>query len=140
MLRILSKALLIIAVAFSVLCPRLPAQQLAKRLILKDGSYQLATKYEVKGDRVRYYSAERGDWEELPKELVDWPATDKFEKDRATGAPPPEAVAIDKEAEAERKAEEAKMPQVAPGLRLPEDEGVFLLDTFQGQPQLNEIQ
>ena len=118
----------------------LSAQQLAKRLILKDGSYQLATKYEVKGDRVRYYSAERGDWEELPKELVDWPATDKFEKDRATGAPPPEAVAIDKEAEAERKAEEAKMPQVAPGLRLPEDEGVFLLDTFQGQPQLNEIQ
>jgi hypothetical protein len=116
------------------------AQQLAKRLILKDGSYQLATKYEVKGDRVRYYSAERGDWEELPKELVDWPATDKFEKDRATGAPPPEAVAIDKEAEAERKAEEAKMPQVAPGLRLPDDEGVFLLDTFQGQPQLNEIQ
>jgi hypothetical protein len=127
---------------FVVLCfsSFLAAQQLAKRLILKDGSYQLATKYEVKGDRVRYYSAERGEWEELPKDLVDWAATDKFEKDRATGAPPPEAVAIDKEAEAERKAEEAKMPQVAPGLRLPEDEGVFLLDTFQGQPQLNEIQ
>lgn len=126
----------------SLLClpTLLHAQQLAKRLILKDGSYQLATKYEVKGDRVRYYSAERGDWEELPKDLVDWPATDKFQKDRATGVPPPEAVAIDREAEAERKAEEAKMPQVAPGLRLPDEEGVFLLDTFQGHPQLNQIQ
>jgi hypothetical protein len=126
----------------SLLClpPILHSQQSAKRLILKDGSFQLATKYEVKGDRVRYYSAERGEWEELPKDLVDWAATDKFEKDRATGAPPPEAVQIDKEAEAERKAEEAKSPQVGPGLHLPDDEGVFLLDMFQGQPQLDEIQ
>jgi hypothetical protein len=130
---------LVLAFLFS-LTASAHAQQLAHRLILKDGSYQLVSKYEVKGDRVRYYSSERDEWEELPKDLVDWPATEKFEKDRVAGAPNPEAAALDKELEAERKAEELKTPQVAPGLRLPEDGGVFLLDNFQSQAQLAELQ
>jgi hypothetical protein len=117
-----------------------PAQELARRLILKDGSYQLVTKYEVKGNRVRYLSAERNDWEELPESLVDWPATEKFEKDRASGASVPEAAQLDQELEQERNREDAQLPQVAPGLRLPEDAGVFLLDSFQGEPQIVEIQ
>jgi hypothetical protein len=134
-------ALLFIATVLAVLGPVLlaPAQDLAHRLILKDGSYQLVTKYEVKGDRVRYKSAERDEWEELPTALVDWPATEKFEKDRAVSVIP-EAKALDKETDAEREAEESHLPQVAPGLRLPEDSGVFLLDNFQGQPQLVEMQ
>ena len=109
------------------------AQDTPRRLILKDGSYQLVTKYEVKGDRVRYYSTEREDWEELPNSLVDWPATEKFEKDRTT--PPPEAVELEKELDRV----EAPLPEVAPGLRIPEDTGVFLLDNFQGEAQLLEI-
>jgi hypothetical protein len=116
-----------------------PAQDLARRLILKDGSYQLVTKYEVKGDRVRYKSAERDEWEELPSSLVDWPATEKYEKGRSTSVIP-EAKALDKETDAERTAEESHLPQVAPGLRLPEESGVFLLDTYQGQPQIVEMQ
>lgn len=116
------------------------AQELSRRLILKDGSYQSVTKYEVKGDRVRYFSAEREEWEELPSSLVDWPATEKYEKDRAAGASAPEAVQFDNELEHEREVEEAAQPQVAPGLRLPEDSGVFLLDTFKSEPQLVEIQ
>jgi hypothetical protein len=115
------------------------AQQLANRLILKDGSYQLATKWEVKGERVRYFSAERGEWEEVPKSMVDWPATDKYQKDRAAGAPLPGAADLDKELNAERQAEDARTPQVAPGLRLPIDGGVMLLDTFENQPQLVEL-
>jgi len=123
-----------------LLVPTASAQQTAKRLILKDGSYQLVMKYEVKGDRVRYLSAERNEWEEVPNSLVDWAATEKFQKDRATGAPVPEAVQLDKETAADHAAEEAKLPQVAPGLRVPADGGVLLLDTFQSQPQLVELQ
>jgi len=134
LLAVLSWAVLSLFVVFPC-----SAQQ-ATRLILKDGSYQLATKYEVHGDRVRYYSAERGEWEEVPNSLVDWDATKKYEEGRLKGAPAPEAVQLDKEMEAERKAEEARAPEVAPGLHLPEEGGVYLLDTWQNQPQLDEIQ
>ena len=132
------------AVLLAILLLALPAlshaQDLAHRLILKDGSYQLVTKYEVEGDRVRYMSAERDEWEELPNSLVDWPATEKFERDRTAGTPVPEAAQLDKELQHETELEEARLPQVAPGLRLPEDSGVFLLDSFQGEPQILEIQ
>ena len=134
-----TRLLLIALVAVLALRIPAPAQDHARRLILKDGSYQLVTKYEVKGDRVRYKSAERDEWEELPSALVDWPATEKYEKDRSNSAVP-EAAAIDKETDADREAERSRLPQVAPGLRLPEDSGVFLLDNFQGQPQLVEMQ
>jgi len=127
-------SILMISLATAVLALAGLAQDTAPhRLILKDGSYQLVTKYEVKGDRVRYYSTEREDWEELPNSLVDWPATEKYEKDKA--APSPEALQLDKDIERE----DVPLPEVAPGLRIPEDTGVFLLDTFQGEAQLVEI-
>lgn len=116
------------------------AQQVSRRLILKDGSYQTVNKYEVKGDRVRYMSAERQEWEELPSSLVDWPATEKYEKDRATAAPIPEAAAVDKDFAAERDARQSRQPEVASGLHLPELSGIYLLDNFKGQPQLAEVQ
>ncbi|MCU1299927.1 MAG: hypothetical protein JWQ87_211 [Candidatus Sulfotelmatobacter sp.] len=132
-------AVLILCALITVSQPHALADDHARRLILKDGSYQLVTKYEVKGDRVRYKSAERDEWEELPSSLVDWTATEKYEKDRSAAPAIPEASALDKETDAEREAEQSHLPQVAPGLRLPEDSGVFLLDNFQGQPQLVEL-
>ena len=134
-----TQLLLFVLVVVASPAIQIHAQQLAGRLILKDGSYQLVTKYEIKGDRVRYKSAERDEWEELPSALVDWPATEKYEKDRAASAIP-EAAAIDKEIDADREAELSHLPQVAPGLRLPDYSGVFLLDNFHGQPQLVELQ
>jgi hypothetical protein len=139
-LKLIPRALIpvvgVLLVAFLVPCQA--QESPPTRLILKDGSYQLITKYEVKGDRVRYYSVEREEWEELPNSLVDWPATEQYEKDRPSAAP--EAVQLDKEIENERAAEEAKLPEVSPGLRLPEDSGVFLLDNFKGEAQLVEVQ
>ena len=41
------------------------------RLYLKDGEFHLVREYQVLQDRVKYYSVERGDWEEIPVELVD---------------------------------------------------------------------
>lgn len=114
------------------------AQQRTKRLILKDGSYQAVSKYEVKGERVRYYSAERYAWEDLPSSLVDWDATNMYNEN-----PVANAVTSDPEAEAEEAAEQARdeaaSPTVAPGLRLPDVGGVILLDQYNGKPELNEL-
>jgi len=131
--------ILVLASCVTALVQWTTSQNLAKRLILKDGTYQLTTQWEVKGDRVRYLSAERNEWEEVPNSLVDWAATEKWEKDRKAGTPSPEAIELDKELEAERRAEEAKTPLVAPGLHLPQEGSVMLLDTFQNQLQLVEL-
>src|SRR5579884_472602 len=112
------------------------AQGPTKRLILKDGSYQIVTKWETQGDRVHYFSAERNEWEDVPNSMVDWDATRKYEDDRATGKMSPEAQRLEKELQEERQEEEAKSPHVAPGLRLPPEGGVYALDTYLNEPQL----
>ena len=115
------------------------------RLILKDGSYQMVRQYEVVGDRVRFLSLERGGWEEIPADLVDWDATRKWERDHAAPQPDDtspsmkEAAELDKEEAAEREEQRARMPEVAKGLELPDQDGVFVLDTFQGTPELVEL-
>jgi hypothetical protein len=102
----------------------------AKKLILKDGTYQLVREYQRSGDRVRYLSAERGVWEELPAAMIDWDAT---AKDQA---------AIDKQSQAlveKIHASEvaksmdppldvdASLP-VAQGVYLPSGEGLFVVE------------
>ncbi|MGA2249837.1 hypothetical protein [Terracidiphilus sp.] len=126
--------------------PAMPNTGQNHRLILKDGSYQIVRKYEIVGDRVRYISVERGgDWEELPADLVDWNATHKWERDQAQLAEDnsspamKEAAAIDKEEAAERDEQLARMPEVAKGLELPDEDSVFALDTYQGTPELVEL-
>ena len=50
------------------------------KLYLKDGDYHMVREYQVSGDRIRYYSTERGDWEEIPAELVDLAKTERERK------------------------------------------------------------
>jgi hypothetical protein len=65
------------------LAPDQPGMARNHRLILKDGSFQAVRQYQVVGDRVKYLSLDRGEWEELPVSLVDWDATRKWERDHA---------------------------------------------------------
>src|ERR1700684_3720263 len=138
-----ARIVLLLVLLFSGLAACLPglAQTPNQRLILKDGSYQVVSKYQRVGDRVRYLSAERGQWEEMPADLVDWAATEQWTKDHQPGAAAapepvapsiPAAAAIDKEEQQER----ARTPDVIPGLRLPDEEGVWALDTYHDQPEL----
>src|SRR5579863_522804 len=82
------------------------------RLYLKDGDYQIVREYQVLSDRVRYFSTERGDWEEIPLELVDLDRTKKDAADRqaAIEADAKEQDVEDKAIRAEKK-EAAQVPQ-----------------------------
>jgi hypothetical protein len=118
--------------------PEPNAQRSFKHLILKDGSYQPVSKYEIKGKLVRYFSSERHEWEEVPYSLVDWPATEKYAIETASERKA--RMMRSAEADAQQRAEEeAKSPWVTPGIRLPDTGGVFLLDTFKGKPELNHL-
>jgi hypothetical protein len=143
-----------IAIALLIGLMTLPlarAQAAGERLIMKDGSYQIITEYQIDGDRVRFFSAEREDWEEIPKSLVDWKATAEWKLAHEPEHKGPvvvtnpndpgqvEAAKIDAEERAAREAELQRMPFVAPGLRLPDESGVWVLDTFNGQPELVHI-
>jgi hypothetical protein len=123
--------------------PTNPAEIAAiHRLILTDGSYQQVRRWEIKGDRVRFISAERnGVWEELPVSLVDWAATEKFshahtDEGREETAASDDARAVDAEEAAEKAEITSRTPQVAPRLNLPNRDGVWVLDYFRNQPEL----
>jgi hypothetical protein len=125
--------------------PDLPGLHKNHRLILSDGSYQIVTQYQIVGDRVRYFSQERQDWEEIPTSLVDWDATRKWEQQNnppTAGEVSPgmaEAAKLDAEETEERADEKARMPEVSRGLNLPDQDGAFALDTFHGTPELVEL-
>jgi hypothetical protein len=100
------------------------------KLVLKDGTFQVVREYQRNGDRVRYFSIERGDWEEIPTSLVDWDATGKAasEAEKSSAA---EVEKIHKQEEAKRMDNVADIDaslQVGGGVFLPEGEGMFVLE------------
>jgi hypothetical protein len=100
-----------------------------KKLFLKDGTYQLVSKYQVIGDRVRYYSVERSDWEEIPASLVDWPATKKANAQPSEAAK--QAIAIAHNLDLEKNPGRLDVGEglgLPAGVLLPPGNGFFAFD------------
>lgn len=96
------RAVLLLFAAASLLCAE------TFKLYLKDGGFQVTREYQIEGDRVRYYSTERGEWEEIPKELID---LDKTERERK--AKGDELVKQAREQDEEEKAVRALQREIA---------------------------
>jgi hypothetical protein len=86
-------------------------------LYLKDGTHHMVREYKVDGDRVSYYSTERGDWEDIPLDLVDIEKTESELKQKAEDRKQDMAVY-----EAEEKADKKQRSQAE---QVPTDTGVY---------------
>ena len=90
------------------------------KLYLKDGDFQLVREYQVDGDRVRYYSVERSDWQEMPVSLIDLKRTEAEAGERKT--------VLDKQAKDADDEEVAAREIRAETRKIPQDPGVYRLE------------
>jgi hypothetical protein len=124
--RLPSRYLLAAALLLGVLAVSPPAGANLK-LFMKDGSYQIVSSYEVHGDRVRYFSTERSEWEEVPTALVDFDATKRAQDEEKDDAKKRLEQARETDKERFYKPPDTGL-EVAPGIRLPGDDGIFTVD------------
>jgi len=87
------------------------------RLYLKDGTFHMVREYKTEGDRVSYYSTERGDWEDIPLDLVDLKRTEDEIKQQADERKQDTAAY-----EAEEKVEKQQRKEAE---QVPSDPGVY---------------
>lgn len=134
------------------------ARRAKQRLILKDGTHldvvRYVVRHKVKHGEVRYRSREGGAWREIPAAQVDWGATKRWAKEHPRGVTGEggafenispaeaqrEAAELDREEHAQRQAVQDLMPVVRPGLRLPDEGGIFALDEYGGRPELIHLE
>ena len=90
------------------------------KLYLKDGSYHLVREYQVQTDRVRFYSVERSQWEEIPLDLVDLQKTQTEEAEHKTE--------LEKEAKVLSEEDRVQREIQQDVLRIPQDPGVYWLE------------
>jgi len=87
------------------------------KLYLKDGGYHLVREYQVQGDRIRYYSTERSQWEEIPRALVDLDKTERQHRLKDQ-----EAAREARDEDDEEKAERAQRREIE---AIPMDAGAY---------------
>ena len=87
------------------------------KLFLKDGSFQLVREYQVESERVRFYSVERSQWEEIPLELVDLKRTEAEQAERKA--------VLDKEAKDVAEEDAALRGMREEVAKIPRDPGVY---------------
>jgi hypothetical protein len=103
------------------------------KLYMKDGEFHLVREYKVEADRVRYYSVERSDWEEVPIALVDLKRTEDETKARqAAIAEEAKLITAEDKAERERANEVTKVP-ACPGVHLVVGDGIHTLDPAESE-------
>jgi hypothetical protein len=106
-----------------------PVLPRGKKLMLKDGSFHLVREYQVQGDRVRYYSTDRSQWEEIPAALVDWDATKNVEANQSKrDAAIVNKLAAQEEARRIEPLDTDASLEAAPGVFIPPGEGLFAFD------------
>ncbi len=112
--------------------PRAPAPANlppVQKLYLKGGTFELVSSYRIEGDRVRYYSVERSEWEDVPVSLVDWDTTREAQAEEARRKEE-ELRKVQNEIQVERAAAvdvDASI-ELKPGLFLPPGEGTYMVD------------
>ena len=118
-MRALSRLTLLFVVSLAALAANL-------RLYLKDGGYHVVREYRVQDERVRFYSVERSEWEEIPLELVDLKRTEAEVKERQA--------ALAEEAKVLTIEEQAERAQQDEAARVPLEPGVHLIDGKEVKP------
>jgi hypothetical protein len=89
------------------------------KLYLKDGSYHVVREYQVKPDRVHFYSIERSGWEDIPLDLVDLKRTESEASTRQAQ--------LDADAKSMAEEETAEREIKKEVSRIPQDPGVYWL-------------
>lgn len=93
------------------------------KLYLKDGTFHVVREYKVEGDRVRFYSVERSEWEEIPVDLLDLKRTES--ENSAHAAKLAEEAKIISEEDKARQEQEKEI------MKIPQDPGAYMVENNQ---------
>jgi hypothetical protein len=93
------------------------------KLYMKEGGFEVVREYKVDDDRVRFYSIERSDWEEVPVTMVDLKKTEAGIEARAE--------AVEKVSKAVAEEDEARREAAREVRMIPQDPGVYRIENGQ---------